>query len=511
MNRHFFSLVFMTALFAAMFSSCDQAVLTEENPTEPIPVNLNADIKPVSTYVANDQWEVSDEVGLYMKWTGQSLADARTVGAYNVRMSIVGQTLTSDPPVYYPTSGNVDFMAYHPYTTPVNPGLTIPVNIAGQESGLPVEILYSNNITNQTPTELAVTLNFKYSLAKIELTVTGGAYSSLDSADFSAITVTVEDLYTQANLQLADGTFTDYQEKQPVTLHRISVSDTSATFEALVLPTGEEITFLFNMGSVVYRHKMTANYASDTLYMYSFALDFPYFSEPTATLLNAVIEPRIVTSQQNISVNAGSQMTMTTEDSFAIIGLGGTGKATIDWGDGTSETYTLMRDVGSWPGRYHTYSGTSTHTITIIGENVTILDCRSFLLTSLDVSKNTALELLDCSNNLFYTGQLQSLDVSNNTALELLDCSNNQLQSLDVSISKNKALAMLNCSYNQLTDVALNSLFGTLHGNNDLKYSDFFILHYGSSFKKSIFISNNPGTATCDLSIAEDKGWTVVD
>ena len=51
--------------------------------------------------------------------------------------------------------------------------------MAGQEAGLPVEIMYSNNITNQAPTELPVTLNYKYSLAKIELTVSGGANSNL--------------------------------------------------------------------------------------------------------------------------------------------------------------------------------------------------------------------------------------------------------------------------------------------------------------------------------------------
>ena len=510
MNRHFFSIILMTALFAAVYSSCDKLVQTEEVGTEQIAVNLNAGIKPVSTYVANDQWEVSDEVGLYMKWTGQSFAANGAIIASNVQMSFVGQTLTSSPPVYYPTSGNVDFVAYYPYTTSFFQGYAIPVNIAGQDAGLPVEILYSNNITNQAATNTAVTLNFKYSLAKIELTVSGGAYSNLDSTDFSTITVSIEDFYTQANIQLVDGALTDYQEKQPVTLYRTNVNSTSATFEALVLPTNEEITLLFNVGGLVYCHKMTASFASDSLYRYDFALDFPYFSEPTATLLNAVIEPRIVTSQQNISVNAGSQMTMTTEASFAGIKLFGTGKATIDWGDGTSETFTFSQI--DWNQRNHTYSGTSPHTIAIIGENVTALGFWRCPLTSLDVSKNTALKALLCGADQFYggSGKLTSLDVSNNTALVWLECQNNQLQSLDVS--KNKALSILNCDNNQLSDVTLNALFGSLHDINYLTYSDEFIIRtFGINYKKDIKIGNNPGTATCDRSIAEDKGWTVND
>ena len=55
-------------------------------------------------------------------------------------------------------------------------------------------------------------------------------------------------------------------------------------------------------------------------------------------------------------------------------------------------------------------------TITIRGD-VTELNCSFSSLTSLDVSKNTALINLDCSAN-----GLTSLDVSKNTALEILNC-----------------------------------------------------------------------------------------
>ena len=79
-----------------------------------------------------------------------------------------------------------------------------------------------------------------------------------------------------------------------------------------------------------------------------------------------------------------------------------------------------------------------------------MLYCSSNDLTSLDVSKNTALTELDCSWNL-----LTSLDVSKNTALTSLNCSSNQLTSLDVS--KNTALTSLNCSSNQLTSLDLSN------------------------------------------------------
>ena len=90
------------------------------------------------------------------------------------------------------------------------------------------------------------------------------------------------------------------------------------------------------------------------------------------------------------------------------------------------------------------------------------LNCDNCLLTSLDVSKNTALTYLSCSYN-----QLTSLDVSNNTVLEYIGCGINRLTSLDVS--KNTALTELHCGETQLTslDVSNNTALTRLscHGN----------------------------------------------
>ena len=89
------------------------------------------------------------------------------------------------------------------------------------------------------------------------------------------------------------------------------------------------------------------------------------------------------------------------------------------------------------------------------------LNCAGNQLTSLDVSKNTALVELLCSFN-----QLTSLDVSKNTALVTLNCSWNQLTSLDVS--KNTALTSLSCSYNQLTSLNMKNGLKIGAGVNDI-------------------------------------------
>jgi len=69
-------------------------------------------------------------------------------------------------------------------------------------------------------------------------------------------------------------------------------------------------------------------------------------------------------------------------------------------------------------------------------------------LTSLDLSGNTALKMVSCSNN-----QISSLKVSACTELFTLACANNNLTSIDVS--KNVKLTSLNCSNNQLSQLSV--------------------------------------------------------
>ena len=94
--------------------------------------------------------------------------------------------------------------------------------------------------------------------------------------------------------------------------------------------------------------------------------------------------------------------------------------------------------------------------------NLETLYCYNNKLTSLDVSKNIALQKLACSGN-----QLTSLDVSENEKLEILLCSGNQLTSLDVS--KNTNLTSLNCNQNRLTSLDVSQTAVTTLNASDNK------------------------------------------
>ncbi len=240
-------------------------------------------------------------------------------------------------------------------------------------------------------------------------------------------------------------------------------------------------------------------------------------------------------------------ITMTTEKTYIHLYVATFNEGdiiTIDWGDGDPEEFKSFKVYQDWDedgedeihyvlSTYdieHEYSNKNPHIITIKG-NIKRLDCGGNNLTSLDVSKNTELKYLNCSSNNLtsldvskntaliglecHENNLTSLDVSKNTALTRLDCHENNLTSLDVS--KNTELIYLNCSSNNLTslDVSKNTKLTELycHENNLTSAAlnqIFRDLPQGQPSKSIIYINGNPGSNTCDKSIAKNKGWRVM-
>jgi len=128
------------------------------------------------------------------------------------------------------------------------------------------------------------------------------------------------------------------------------------------------------------------------------------------------------------------------------------------------------------------------------------LYCSSKQLKNLDVSGLTALVTLRCRGNDSGDGQLTSLNASGCTALESVGCQYNQLTSLNLNGCM--SLKYLSCRHNDLTDTALNTIFEAL---------PYYTGDYGNDYDEEgiVQIYGNPGTATCNPSIAEAKRWYV--
>ena len=179
------------------------------------------------------------------------------------------------------------------------------------------------------------------------------------------------------------------------------------------------------------------------------------------------------------------------------LNLAGSGLATVDWGDGSKKVSLTLNGDDNQVSFSYDYPNRAIRTINIYGDDITQLECRNAISTSIDVSRCTELKklvvmgdytTLDISKNsalteLSSTGGLINLDLSNNIALTTVDVSSNQLTSIDVSkctellsltcignqltrldVSNNPKLEFLDCASNQMTnlDVGMNTVLNTL-------------------------------------------------
>ena len=104
---------------------------------------------------------------------------------------------------------------------------------------------------------------------------------------------------------------------------------------------------------------------------------------------------------------------------------------------------------------------------------LTLIDCSETKLTTLDTSHNKELRILTCNEN----PSLTSLNVSRNTELKHLYCSKNALADLD--LTNNTALEKLSCGENEFTTLDLSR-------NTNLKY-----LGFVNSKLSSMDLTNN--------------------
>lgn len=162
------------------------------------------------------------------------------------------------------------------------------------------------------------------------------------------------------------------------------------------------------------------------------------------------------------------------------VALSKPGKVSIDWGDGVKKETNIEAAFDGW--NQTAITGKVTGEVKIYADNLIYLDCTSRVdgagLTSIDLSKATALEQLFLSGN-----KLTALDVTKNTALTRLEPQNNQISSLD--LTKNTELERLDVTNNLLTSLGLSKNSKL----NYLKISD-------NKFEGALDLSGNPSLKT---------------
>ena len=159
-----------------------------------------------------------------------------------------------------------------------------------------------------------------------------------------------------------------------------------------------------------------------------------------------------------------------------------------------SNTQNITAGTG-WTG-YRNYTAGST-TMTVYGDIIGF-DCYNNRdkLTAIDISHNTQLTVLYCSNNT-----LTSLDLSKNTELFVLNCNDNKLSRLD--LSKNTKLHRLFCYGNNFSTQALDDIYCALPVRSASDNAKIVPVESASAPNHATVLATNAQNATA-------KNWKVL-
>ncbi|MGL4666313.1 MAG: fimbrillin family protein [Saezia sp.] len=213
-----------------VFTSCTKNELETEG-NDPVAVNfISAIAAPTPmTKASGATWGPNDEVGIFMVTAGSTTISE---GADNrLYTTTGGNAFTTLTPIYYPQSGNVDFIAYYPHVASQTLSATYLVNVATQTSQAAIDLLYSNNATAKSKGAATVPLTFKHQLSKVIINTTAG--DGLTAADLTNMTVTIKGMNTAAPFNLATGLLEASTTPADITALPVAMG---SKYEAIVLP-----------------------------------------------------------------------------------------------------------------------------------------------------------------------------------------------------------------------------------------------------------------------------------
>ncbi len=236
-SLHLIALYALSAAF--MLTGCDnsQDELVE---VPSVPVNFQAGMV-ASRLADTGEWELNDEVGIYMQYANTSLEHENILFAarnlpYKVVNTSTGALASDDRILYYPQEGAVDFVAYYPYTTATS---------ASDEYKIPLEVnkdvLYSK-VTGKSAADPNVSFPFTHKMAKVTLNIKHGwgAFTAEDIQNMTTSNVVFTGMPTKGELILDGGTTTvestSVDDFNPSVKLTTPAEGYEASFSALFVP-----------------------------------------------------------------------------------------------------------------------------------------------------------------------------------------------------------------------------------------------------------------------------------
>lgn len=213
----------------------------------------------IQSRVSGNTWNANDEVGIYMMNAGSGIEAATAQNKKYIAQT--NGTLTAAPGngIYLPESGNVDFIAYYPYTTSVS-GNKLAVNVSDQSNPAAIDLIYSNGTKGvAATTATTIRLGFTHQLTKVTLNVTKD--ETIET--LNGLGVNIKGISTEGEFNLADGTLTATAgtNNKDVAMY-IDAQGTTATATAIILPTAAStdqtsLNLTFNLNGQSFTHTIS--------------------------------------------------------------------------------------------------------------------------------------------------------------------------------------------------------------------------------------------------------------
>ena len=215
------------------------------------------------TTAGGDEWVQNDGVGIFMltnlgtiTTAAHRLTDNKKYNATPGNPASKADFSPDDgTDIYYPQSGNVDFIAYYPHGTINTADYTYNISVTDQTNPAAIDVLYAKT-TNVAKSKTAVNLAFDHALSKVTLNVTlGDGLTSLAGSDITAAKLT--GMPQTATMALQDGAVTAGTAGDISSLRGTVPGGASydATFSAILIPQssgGTNRTIVFTVDGTSY-------------------------------------------------------------------------------------------------------------------------------------------------------------------------------------------------------------------------------------------------------------------
>lgn len=296
----------------AIFTSCsndDNGVTSNGAVHFTTSINNPASANGISTRAAGSVWASGDALGIFMVDNSTTtIAESME----NKQYSTTGDgnfSPSTGNEIYYPMNGSaVDFIAYYPFTAGKTITDVLSVDVSGAQTSASqagIDLLWAkaaNGGTGYNKTSGTVALSFDHKLAKMVMNIKADA--SVGTTNLSSMTVNINGLNTQTDLNLVDGTVAAAATVAAIAPRKITTAATyHASYDAIILPgsyAANAVTIVFTVNGEPYTWKLTAAdaaFVSGNEYTYEVTLT------RTGVIVIGTIKPWTTTNRGSVTAD----------------------------------------------------------------------------------------------------------------------------------------------------------------------------------------------------------------